>query len=92
MLYLKHRDVSTVGTFKYHTTPQRGGGLLKLSEYRHIRGGGLAKSSYNFYSGRKSFIHSFSCFILGICGGRGWLKTSYGGGLKLLLKKPSYDI
>jgi len=29
----------------------QGGGLLKPSEYRHIGRRGLAKSSYNFYSG-----------------------------------------
>jgi len=29
----------------------QGGGLLKPSEYRHMGGGGLVKSSYNFYSG-----------------------------------------
>jgi len=28
-----------------------GGGLLRKSEYRHMRRRGLAKSSYNLYSG-----------------------------------------
>jgi len=37
------------GTFKYHMTT-KGGDLLKPSEYRHIGGGGSAKSSYNVYS------------------------------------------
>jgi len=36
----------------YHMTLREGGrGLLKLSEYRYLGGGGLAKSSYKFYSG-----------------------------------------
>jgi len=37
-----------------------GGGLLKLSECRHMGEERLAKSSYNFYIGRKSLIPSFS--------------------------------
>jgi len=34
-----------------NTTWRLGRGLLKPSEYRHMGGGGLAKSSYNVYSG-----------------------------------------
>jgi len=58
------------------TFREGGRGLPKPSECSHMRGGGLAKSSYNFYSGWKSFIYSFSFSIYGIYGG--WLKTSYG--------------
>jgi len=32
-------------------TLRKGGGLLKLSECCHMVGRGLAKSSYNLYSG-----------------------------------------
>jgi len=82
------------------------GGLLKPSECRHMGEGELAKSSYNFYSGWKSLIHSFSCSVYVILGLRQWVGwkchmdgglaenvriLSYGGGLKLL-KKPSYYI
>jgi len=35
----------------------------------------MAKSSYNFYSGWKSLILSYSCSIYGIWG-ESWLKTS----------------
>jgi len=71
-----------------------------------IWGRGLAKSSYNLYSGWKFLIYSSFCSIYGIWGGGGCPKMSYGGkglakkseyrhmrgrGLNLL-KEPSYDI
>jgi len=77
-------------------TLQGGRGLLKPPECRHMGGGGgdLAKSSYNFYSGWKSLIHSSSCSIFDICGGRGLAESVripyWGSGLKLL-KKQSND-
>jgi len=37
------------------------------------------KSSYNFYSGRKSLIHSSSCSISGICGRKGLVENVIGG-------------
>jgi len=42
-------------------------------------GGGLAKSSYNFYSGWKSLIHISSCSVYStVYWGLGLSKTSYG--------------
>jgi len=48
-----------------------GGCLLKPSEYRHMEGGGLAKSLFNFYSGLKSSIYGLFSSIYGICEGKG---------------------
>jgi len=57
--------------------------LLKPLEYRHMGGGGLAKSSYNFYSAKKSLIYSLFCSIYGIFGGRRLAEN---------IRIPSYDI
>jgi len=43
-----------------------------------------------FILAKKSFIYSLFCSIYGICGERGWLKTSYGGGVAENVKIPSY--
>jgi len=81
-----------LGNVQISLTLQGGGDLLKPSECRHMGEGDLAKSSYNFYSGWKSLIHSFSCSIFGVCGGIELVENViWGRGLKLL-KKPSYDI
>jgi len=70
-------------------------------ECRHM-GKDLAKSSYNFYSGWKSLIHSSSIYdimwgeVENVIWGEGSVENikipSYGGGGLKLLKKPSYDI
>jgi len=54
------------------------GSLLKPSECRHMRGRRFGKSSYNFYSGWNSLIHSSVCLIT-VMWERGWLKTSLWG-------------
>jgi len=45
-----------------------------------------------FIVAKKSLIYSLFCSIYGICGERGWLKTSYGGGEELAenVRIPSY--
>jgi len=64
---------SDLGRFKHHMTP---------------RGGGLAKSSYNFIVAKKlNLIYSLSCFINGIRRGLAEnvrVRSYGGGGLKLL--------
>jgi len=71
---------------------------VRIPSYRR---GGMAKSSYNFYSGWKSLIIVPLALFTVYAGGGGWLKTSYdwkrqntvmwGGGIKLLKKLP-YNI
>jgi len=57
------------GTFKYHMSLQGGGGCSNRQN-TITWGGDLAKSSFKFYSGWKSLIHSSSCSIFVRCGGR----------------------
>jgi len=56
--------------------------LLKLLECRHLGEGRFGQSSYHFYNGGKSLIHSSSYSIFGICGGRGLVENvEWGEGL-----------
>jgi len=58
--------------------------LLKPSEYRHMGEEAWPNRHITFIEAKKSLIYSLFCSIYGICGGGGWLKTSYEGrdGLK----------
>jgi len=58
------------------------GGGLKQSDYHQSVISGLAKSSYNFYSGWKSLFNNIVLFSL---------FTVHGEGSKIA-QKPSYDI
>jgi len=65
-----------------------GGGLLKPSECRHIGGGGLAKSSYNSYSGWKKKVKlQFISLYLRYIWGEGLVKNViWGRGSKIAQK------
>jgi len=54
-------------------------------------GGGWPNRHITFIVGEKAFIYSLFCSAYGVCGGRGWLKMSYGErGLVENVRIPSY--
>jgi len=78
-------------TFEYMADAS-GGGVAQTVRVVSYGEGEIWPNRHDFCSSRKSLIHSSSCSIFGICGGRGgWLKTSHGGrGLAENVRIPSY--